>query len=636
MIKAKSALLALVAVLVICLLVGCVVDGGENNNNGPSVGLAYTSNSDGSCYVSGIGSCTDKQIKIPATSPDGDTVIGIGESAFEGCMDITSVTIPDGVTSIGSRAFTDCMSLEEISIPEGLVSIGEYAFAQCLSVREISLPQSVESIGSSAFINCSGLESVNLPEGITVISEACFTNCYNLVSITIPSSVTQISKFAFMSCVSLVEVCNKSNLDIEDKYYSTSYVTTRALGVISDESESKLKKNGDYVFYDDGEQLLLVKYLGREREITLPNCDGRADYKIHRFAFSQNPYITKVTIPEGVKGILYSAFELCMSLTSVEIPSSVSEIDPGAFFNCYSLIEVCNKSSVDVDVDAHVISDESESGIRMSGDYVFYEDGDDVLLVKYLGREAEIRLPEYNGGKEYEVYQWAFVNPIFNHRARSMRRVEIPDFVTAIGTYAFSECNSLEEILIGDGVSSIKSAFTGCMSVQRITLGKKVSDADIDFLSDCKYLTDIAVVPENITYKSVDGNLYSKDGKTLVKYAIGKADNSFVVPNGVNVIGKKAFQGANNLTEIVISEGVTAIRERAFYNCNHFTKVVIPKSMSEIGKDAFTGLGLEGPDGTVVYKVYYAGTEDEWKSLRGKNKQAGLPYMANYNYVYEN
>ena len=76
MIKAKSALLALVAVLVICLLVGCVVDGGENNNNGPSVGLAYTSNSDGSCYVSGIGSCTDKQIKIPATSPDGDTVIG--------------------------------------------------------------------------------------------------------------------------------------------------------------------------------------------------------------------------------------------------------------------------------------------------------------------------------------------------------------------------------------------------------------------------------------------------------------------------------------------------------------------------------------------------------------------------------
>jgi hypothetical protein len=58
--------------------------------------------------------------------------------------------------------------------------------------------------------------------------------------------------------------------------------------------------------------------------------------------------------------------------------------------------------------------------------------------------------------------------------------------------------------------------------------------------------------------------------------------------------------------------------------------------MSEIGKDAFTGLGLEGPDGTVVYKVYYAGTEEEWKSLRGKSKQAGLPYMANYNYVYDN
>ena len=93
---------------------------GEKAPNAPaySEGLEFTSNGDGTCYVSGIGTCTDTDIVIPTTLPDGDTVTGIGSDAFRNCTSLTSITIPDSVTSIGVAAFEDCDSLASIEFED--------------------------------------------------------------------------------------------------------------------------------------------------------------------------------------------------------------------------------------------------------------------------------------------------------------------------------------------------------------------------------------------------------------------------------------------------------------------------------------------------------------------------------------
>ena len=78
-------------------------------------------------------------------------VTSIGESAFDNCDLLTSVTIPDTVTSIGRSAFDGCVSLTGVTIPSSVTNIGDFAFNACSSLTGVTIPSSVTSIGFQAF-----------------------------------------------------------------------------------------------------------------------------------------------------------------------------------------------------------------------------------------------------------------------------------------------------------------------------------------------------------------------------------------------------------------------------------------------------------------------------------------------------
>ena len=103
-----------------------------------SKGLEFVSNGDGTCTVSGIGTCTDTDIKIPPVH-NGEKVTGIDNGAFSHCAGLTSIVIPDSVTGIGKFAFSHCTGLTSISIPNSVTSIGKFVFRGCTSLKNIPM-----------------------------------------------------------------------------------------------------------------------------------------------------------------------------------------------------------------------------------------------------------------------------------------------------------------------------------------------------------------------------------------------------------------------------------------------------------------------------------------------------------------
>ena len=171
-----------------------------------SEGLEFTSNGDGTCYVSEIGTCTDTDIIIPPTSPNGDKVKSIGDSAFQYCTPITSVVIPEGVTSIGSFAFYGCTELTRIELTNSVISIGASAFFGCRGLKNVVMGNNIAHLGMGVFSNCSSLKNINLSNSLTSIGMEMFNGCSGLENIVIPASITYIGEYAFSGCASLTEI----------------------------------------------------------------------------------------------------------------------------------------------------------------------------------------------------------------------------------------------------------------------------------------------------------------------------------------------------------------------------------------------------------------------------------------------
>ncbi len=111
--------------------------------------------------------------------------------------------IQDGVRSIGDSAFDGCSGLTSVTIPDSVRSIGEKAFYECSGLRSVTIPENVSSIGKNAFHDCSGLTSVTIPDSVSSIGDFAFSCCFGLTSVTIPESVRTIGKFVFLYCPSL-------------------------------------------------------------------------------------------------------------------------------------------------------------------------------------------------------------------------------------------------------------------------------------------------------------------------------------------------------------------------------------------------------------------------------------------------
>ncbi|MBQ9777393.1 MAG: leucine-rich repeat protein [Clostridia bacterium] len=137
-----------------------------------STGLDFRSNGDGTCAVSGVGSCTSACILIPPTSPAGDTVTAILPYAFaEGI--VGAIELPSTVTTLTAESFAGCVRLSYVRVASGNTSFLEYdgvlytadgtTLLYCPAARSattLQLHPSLRRIAAGAFSACSELATV--------------------------------------------------------------------------------------------------------------------------------------------------------------------------------------------------------------------------------------------------------------------------------------------------------------------------------------------------------------------------------------------------------------------------------------------------------------------------------------------
>lgn len=140
-------------------------------------------------------------------------ITSIGSNMFYGCPLLTCDPSSDNgsielknVTDIGNGAFRGCENITSVASNAKIKEIGSEAFFGCKKLKSITTGTEFNTIGISAFENCESLEKIDLGFGLTVIPEAAFRGCKSLRVADIPKTVTTINPAAFKGCDKLQKV----------------------------------------------------------------------------------------------------------------------------------------------------------------------------------------------------------------------------------------------------------------------------------------------------------------------------------------------------------------------------------------------------------------------------------------------
>jgi uncharacterized repeat protein (TIGR03803 family) len=571
--------------------------------------FGYTTNQGTASVVAFYGS--DSAVTVPNTL-GGLPVTSVASDAFNGSVNLGSVTIPSSVTNIGERAFFACTSLGTVAISNGVIVLGASAFEDCRSLISVDLGTNLTRIGTNAFASCSSLSSI-----------------------TIPSSVTNIGAQAFASCASLTNI----DVDASNPIYSSL----------------------DGVLFDKTQTTLLQYPGGKDRRYAIPpTVTLVGDNSFH------SSTLTSITIPPSVVSLGDSAFADTSNLTEVfcegNAPSSNGNaFDGDAHFTVYYVPGATGFGEAFAGAPTFFWDPKSLIGYTTNNGAA--------TIARYFGTLATSILPDQVDG----VPITSIADAAFN--GSSMTSVTIPDSVTQIGTNAFANCAALTSLNLGTGISTISDGtFQNCTSLSNLSIPPSVTNIGVGAFQGCSALTSLSIPDSVITIRSnafanctgltnitlgkgiaflgqsafgacvnvrgiyfrgnaptLEAYVFKGDYDAIIFYLAGTTgwvtplegtptrlwdsstatistteifgsggimitgysgtDRSVILPSTlegqpVTTIGNRACLGAN-MTNLIIPDSVISIGPEAFSSCSNLVTVSLGQSVAKIAANAF-------------------------------------------------
>lgn len=293
-----------------------------------------------------------------------------------------------------------------------------------------------------------------------------------------------------------------------------------------------------------------------------------------------NKDITSIYIPNGIKTIGGRAFKFCSRLEKISIPNT---------------IEIIGSENEEGATDTFAGTDSLLFNVKDNVNYLGNDDNPYLVAMKATSKDITSATIDAKCKLLYNYsYGWGFdgcalledilipsntIKIISDSTFRgcvNLKKINLPEGITDIGTNAFKDCSNLKEIAFPKSLSEIAcSAFDGC-KISEIYFNGNIADwCNINFCSSKQSNAHISLI----------GPMHYQQGANL--YIEGKLVTDLVIPEGVTEVSNYAFKGCNSLTSVTISDSVKTVGGYAFAYCKSLTRVTVGDGTEKLGSCSF-------------------------------------------------
>ena len=498
----------------------------------------------------------------------------VKEKAFEKREDITALWVKDGITGIGKGAFSECRYMKTLSLADTVKAVDDFAFLDCFRLSAVAFGNGLESIGEDSFRGFPLRGPVILPDSLKTIDLQAFEYT-DFKTIVFGTGLTYAASGAlYCTCVDRVVLLNGNTVIGENNQGDLTWMNSGYGPTIYSYAGGSVEENA----------------IVSDRSFVDLTAIEETDHNWSAGVITKLPTCTE----PGVKT------SVCLNnpthRKTEEIPMTghtyVETTAPGK--RVYTCI-YCGDSYDEADPALTVVK---TGQIGPDVYYTLYENGH----ADIYGTGDTYERPSGYGSYFSEETNWQTPVPVTS--------IEVhPDVTGLLWEYGFSDLRDLRTVKLPASLVTIApNMFYFCTGLESLELD-----------------------PENPSYTVEDDVLFNKEKTRLIQYPLGKKDTTYAAPDGVEVIGAKAFcelqyleeltlpdtvrtverqvfEEAKSLRKVDLGNSVEFIDECAFFRADNIPAITIPGSVKHIGNWAF---GFR-PDFT---DVYYPCPKEAWDAI---------------------